>query len=325
MEKQELKLPYISKPNEISNNDYHNSEKYLDYVSSTTIKLMQISPKWMKYCMDHPEDSRISTEADLTGSVYHSMLSSMANCGKLSEFENEYAIFEPPINPKTGKAYGYETNKFKEAYDICIAENPGKEICSQKEVNLANVMIHELTKGNDLISKDVNFLIKHGKGEISHFVEYEGGKFKYRTDIKTSTKIVDWKTCRHGRAKKEEFSKQILDLGYHISAAFYQYFDFIATGKWRTFYWVVQEKEPPYDFNIIDASNWAWEIGSDGIIIPHLGAEIVIRLIDQYNICVENNSYPGYAIFTNPDWRGHRIAVSEIPGWAHKYSLNFFN
>jgi len=324
-----MNLPFISAPNSITNADYHNSKDYIDFISSTTLKQLEVSPKYLKYYQDNPKDSkRISLESNLKGSVYHAKLCSIANCGDQTEFNNSFVVFEPPINPSTKKPYGYDTQKFTDTYTEFQTANPGKEICSKSEIDLADAMIEELLNGNPHLSHDIRFLLKHGKAEISHFCEYQGGLFKYRTDLKTTSKIIDWKTCQFGRPKKEEFAKQIVDLGYDISASFYQFFDHLVTGRWRSFYWVAQEKEPPYDFNIIDASNWAFSIKNEGgeqIVTPSSGAMKFIRLLEEYLICKEKNFYPGYSIFTQPDYRKHRIAVSPVPGYVKNDLITFYN
>lgn len=311
------------------------------HVGSSTLKQMQVSPKWCKYCQLHPEDSRISLELELKGSVYHSLLASITNKGDYSDFDAEYTIFVPPVNEKTGKAFGYDSLKFLDAYNLFQSENPGKTICSQKEVDLAKIMIDELLKNNTHLSKDINYLIKHGKAEQSHLVDYEGMQFKFRPDLETVKKIVDWKTCGFETPKVENFAKQIVKFGYHISGAFYQYFDFIENGVWRSFYWVVQEKEPPFDFNIIDAANWTWEIhditSKDGlitdqftietpsqIVIPKTGGVIFLQLLDEYLHCSKENFWPGYSVFIKPDWKGRRIAKSEVPTWNKSVST-FYN
>lgn len=322
-------LPFSSRPNEISNADYHHGERYKPFISSSILKQLQISPKWMQFCQENPEDSRISLENELKGSVYHDMLCSRVNCGNLTDFYNTWSVFEPPINTKTNKAFGYDTIKFTEAYQEFTTLNPGKLICSKTEIDMATAMIKELMGGNHHLSPDIRFLMKHGKAETSHFCEYQGGLFKYRTDLETSTKIIDWKTALFQGPKVESWSKQVVKMGYHISGAFYQFFDFIIWGRWRSFYWVVQEKEPPYDFNIIDASNWTWEVtnNSDGsqTVIPQIGAHIFIKLMEQYLICKEQDKWPGYSVFTQPDFKGHRIAISPVPGYEQGKMIEFYN
>jgi hypothetical protein len=323
---------------------YHKELK--THIGSSTLKQLLVSPKWMKYCQLHPEAGDISLESELKGSVYHSMLASITNRGDYSDFEAEYTVFAPPINDKTGKPFGYDSAKFLDAFNSFQDFNPGKTICSQNEVDLAKVMIEQLLNGSPHLSKDVNYLIKHGKAEQSHLVDYEEMQFKFRPDLETSKKIIDWKTCGFEVPKVENFARQIVKFGYHISASFYQYFDFIESGVWRTFYWVAQEKEPPFDFNIIDASNWAFEIHSieqkenimipesstqfvietpSQIVIPNTGAVIFLQLLTEYIHCAKNDYWPGYSIFTKPDWRGRRIAKSEVPGWEKNNNINFYN
>jgi hypothetical protein len=319
-----LQLPIVSSPNGISNEDYHRGEQWSDFLSSTGLKHYLISPKYYKWAKEHPKE--IGTEAAIKGSVYHEMLASYVNKGDFSDFENNFFVFEPPINPKTGNAYGYTTKAWEEAYEYQCGQNPGKEVCTTKEVGMANNMIDELLSGEFQKSKDVLHLIKHGEAETSHFLEYEGAKYKYRTDLKTSKKIVDWKTVPLGMAHPDEFPKQIKNFGYHISAAMYQFFERMVTGKWKKFYWIVQEKEPPYDFMIHDSSEWTWNIikDDDEYVEPKIGAQIFLMLCELHTHCLETQRWPGYEVFVEPDWKKHRIALPEVPGYLRNKMFNYY-
>ena len=305
----------------LDNQEYHHSEMYRPYYSSSQIKNYLISPKYARYSWLHPEEKK--TEAMEFGSVYHAMLESLVN-----STEMPYIAFSGPVNPSTGKAYGADSAKYRDAEMIFISENPGKMICSEAQLLTATEMVEQLLTGNDNLSPVINTFIKHGKAEQSHLVEYQGGLFKYRTDLKTRNLIVDWKTCGLEVPKPEEFERQIINFGYHISAAMYQFMEKLVTGKWKKFYWVVQEKEPPYDFTIIDASNWAWDVNVyEGVQVvePGPGALIFMKLLEQHLICLERNEWPGYSIFTQPDWKGRRIATPEPPAWYRNKMFNFIN
>ena len=256
------------------------------------------------------------------------LLQSIVNTGDTASFFNAWAVFEPPINLKTGKPYGYDSQAFTGAYAEFQMLNPGKEICSQSEIDLAEKMIKELRFGNKHLSADINFMIKHGHAERSHFVEYQGAFFKFRTDLETPSKIVDWKTCQFEVPKPENWSKQVVKMGYDISAAFYQFFCFISTGIWKPFYWVAQEKEPPFDFNIIDASNWAYEVNlKTQEVIPHTGALKFRKLLDAYMECYHKDDWPGYSVFTLPQiYQGKekRIATAPVPGYESSKSVFFY-
>ena len=318
------KLPFVSGPMEITNDDYHNGEQYIKFCSSSELKQLLISPMWMRYCQDNPK-STIGVQAAQEGSAFHDVIAHKVNG---TDFMDEVAIFEPPVNEKTMKPYGYESAKFKDALAECTYHNPGKVIYSQKEIDLANTMIEHLLNGNPHLSKDVRYMIKHGKAEKSCFCEYQGAFFKFRPDLQTNSKIVDWKTCRHEDPKTDNWPRIVRDRGYGISAAFYQFFDFIITGKWKPFYWIAQEKEPPYDFNILSADDYAYRIEKDGdhqIPTPGPDALKFQSLMEQYILCTEKNVWPGYSVFTEPDRFGRRIATPKVPGWEKSRTVDFYN
>ena len=319
-----LKLPCIL--NDLSNENYHNSDPYKSFCGSSTLKLMMTSPLFAKYRMDNPEKKE--SEAMSQGSVYHSMLASLTNKGNLSDFEDEYFIFDPPKNPKTGESYGFNTKTYQEALEYYINSNSNKLPCSKDEKKIAENMIDVLLNKNPHLSPQINNLIKIGKAEQSHFLEYQGQRFKYRTDLKTSKKIIDWKKTKPEAPKPENWEREIIKYNYHISAAFYQFFEFILTGKWKEFYWIAQESEPPYDFNILSAQNWTYELSQDQertIVETKIGAEILTKLLDYYILCCERNEWPGYSIFLQPNYLGQRIGFPTVPGWYNNLMFKFFD
>lgn len=319
-----MKLPFISKPSAITNEDYHNGEQFKEFCSSSMLKLMMVSPKYARYALDHPE--KRESEAMSQGSVYHSMLASLTNAGDLSEFNDEYFIFNPPVNPTSKKPYGFNTKAYTEAVEFEMACNEGKLPCSENEKKVAESMIDELLNGNPHLSPTINHMIKIGSAEQSHFLEYQGQKFKYRTDLKTSKKIVDWKKTKSESPKPNKFEREIIKYNYHISAAFYQFFEFILTGKWKDFFWVVQESEPPFDFLIHSTAEWTYNIDhSDGTVEMNPGAIEFNKLLEYWILCCERDQWPGYSIFLQPDWKNQRIGYPAVPGWYNNQSFEFFD
>lgn len=316
-----MNLPLIL--DTLPNQDYHTHPDYLNFCSSSQLKLMMTSPLYAHYFLDHPEKK--DTSAMNQDSVYHSMLASLTNAGDLSDFEKEYFLFEAPVNPKTGEPYGYTSKAYQEAREAAITENKGRIPCSQAERQTAQDMVNMLQNGNPHLSEQVRNLIKIGKAEQSHCCEYQGQKFKYRTDLKTDKVIIDWKTCHLGTPKPEEFSKQIIKYNYHISAAFYQFFEFLLTGTWKEFLWVAQESEPPYDFNILSSSLWTYEIDEENTVIMHTGAMMFQKLLEYWILCCERKLWPGYSILIQPDFKGQRIAVPKVPGWYEQTNLNYYD
>lgn len=315
-----FKLPHISQ--QISNEDYHNGEIFKEFCSSSNLKLMMTSPKYARYALDHPEKKESETMSQ--GSVYHSMLASLTNAGDLSQFEKEYFIFSPPINPRTNEPYGWTSKAYQEAMQSEVVLNEGKLPCSETEKQIAESMIDELLNGNPHLSPTVNHLIKIGRAEQSHFLEYQGQKFKYRTDLKTSKKIIDWKKTRLESPKPGKWEREIIKYNYHISAAFYQFFEFVLTGKWKNYYWIAQEDEPPFDFLIHSASQWTYGISSSGIIETGIGAQMLNNLLEYWILCCEKDQWPGYSIFLQPDWKNQRIGYPTPPGWYQQQTFEFF-
>ncbi len=313
-----MKLPSIF--DNIENERYHRSEEFSDYFSSSQIKNYLVSPKYSRYAWLNPEDK--TSDALEFGSLYHDALA----C-KVNKTDFNYTSFEGPINPKTGKQYGEDTQAYQSAKIEFLSANPGVKLCKQDHMNVVNEMINQLSMGDENLSPIICNFIKNGKAEQSHFCEYQGGLFKYRTDLKTKNCILDWKTTNLENPKPENFERQIVDFGYHISAAMYQFFDHEITGRWRKFYWVVQEKQPPYDFTIIDAARWAWDIttiNGEQVIEAGPGAILFMKLLETHLICLERQSWPGYSSFTMPDWKNRRIATPEPPGWYKNRIINFY-
>ncbi|HUV15775.1 MAG TPA: PD-(D/E)XK nuclease-like domain-containing protein, partial [Pelolinea sp.] len=176
------------------------------------------------------------------------------------------------------------------------------------------------------LSPTVRYLIKIGQAEQSHFTEYQGQKFKYRTDLKTAKKLVDWKKTKLESPKPSQWEREIMKYNYHISAAFYQFFEFLLTGIWKEFFWIAQESEPPFDFLIHNASQWTYNIDhSDGAIEMNTGAIQMNRLLEYWIICSERKQWSGYSIFLQPDWKGQRIGYPSVPGWYEKQTIDFFD
>lgn len=310
----------------LSNEEYHRGEEFKKYISSTQIKDYLVSPKFAKYKRDNPQLFEISKDASEKGSLYHNCLESIVNTGNTNQFLNSVCIFEPPINPNTSQPYGYTTNKYQEALLKFQLDNPGKELVSQSDVDLVLLMIKELLNGCGQTSKDIRQLIKWGKAEVSHFVEYQGCFFKYRPDLETSKKIVDWKTVAADDLHEDTINKIILKFKYDISAAFYQFFEHERTGIWKEFYWVFQQKSPPYDAVLVSADNWAYSYNEDNEIVRMGSGALKFKtLLEQHIFCETNNYFDGAQIFIKPQFLGKRIMQPIPPNYEKNKLLTYYN
>ena len=308
----------------LDNELYHRGEGYDQYLSSTEIKDYLVSPKYAKYKKEHPEEFIISDDALEFGSMYHAYMESLHNHGDDRAFMKQYHIFDAPLNEKTGKPYGRETQKYIAALEAAKVEHPDWEFVSEDRVGIVKSMVTELLTNCGETSKQVNTLLKQGQTEVSHFVEYEGCKFKFRPDLETKKKIVDWKTTTLDNLHPAAIAKAITKFGYGISAAFYQFFEHEQSGVWKDFYWVFQQKTPPYDAVMVSAERWAYSYDKNyDMVSIGPSAALFKKLLDQYIECKKSGSFPGAEVFIEPGFRGHRIMEVDAP--TYNTDFKFYN
>lgn len=181
----------------LSNEAYHHEAPYSEYLSSSQLKRYAVSPKAFKFALDNPEEEKY--DALRFGSLFHDLMACSAEhydngTKAIAEWMRHIAVFDPPKNDKTGQPYGSTTKAYKEAYEVFLQANEGKMIASNDEMSVIDQMHKSLLCDCGVTSEQVRKLLKWGKPEVSHFIEYEGCKFKWRPDLETRRKIVDWKT-----------------------------------------------------------------------------------------------------------------------------------
>ena len=310
----------------LPNNEYHRGEKFKEYLSSTSLKNYMVSPKFARFKALHPELFEIGVEAAEKGSLYHDAMESIVNTGSLDKWRNSLLIFQPPINERTGCPYGRETQKYKDALAESIATNPGKSLTSSADVQLVETMVYELLNCCRETSRQIKQILsfKQTKAEVSHFVEYQGCKFKYRPDVETAKKIIDWKTVAVDDLHEDTVNRVIAKFHYGISAAFYQFMEHERTGVWKEFYWVMQQKTAPYDAVFVSAANWAYHM-EDGVVKMGASALVFKKLLEQHIYCSQNNDFDGAQIFIQPGFKGRRIMIPDTPSFEKNRLFNFYN
>ena len=321
MEKEFIADPIIE---DLENELYHRGDGYDQYLSSTQIKDFLVSPKYAKYKHDHPEEFVISDDALEFGSMYHAYMESLLRYGDDSAFMKEYHVFEAPVNEKTGKPYGRDTQKYISALEEATAEHPEWMFITQERIDIVRKMATELLNNCGETSNQVKTLLKIGKAEVSHFVEYEGCKFKFRPDLETKKKILDWKTVSLDNLHPGAIAKTITKFGYGISAAFYQFFEHQQSGVWKEFYWVFQQKTPPYDAVMVSAEQWAYSYNKEYDMVNVGPAAMVFqKLLDQYIQCKNTGEFKGAEVFIEPGFRGRRIMTVDAPTYGTDFK--FYN
>lgn len=308
----------------LSNEAYHHEAPYSEYLSSSQLKLYLKSPKAAKFALDNPTEKK--SDALRFGSLFHDLMACMAEHNgewdAVKHWRFNYAVFEPPLNPK-GQPFGKTTKAYLEAYANFEKENADLIIATQEELNLAYDMCHSLWCKSGATSEQVRKLLRWGKPEVSHFIEYEGLKFKWRPDLETKAKIIDYKTIASDDLSERSINAQIAKYGYDISAAHYLFFDHLQTGKWKRFYWIFVSKQPPFDAVMVDASKWTYDYDAEtDIVMPQVGAIKFKALLDLHIQCSRKNEWPGSEIFIPQADNGLRIMCPTPPPWEVSNAAN---
>lgn len=300
----------------LSNEEYHRGEGYRDYLSSTQLKAYAKSPKYAYYMMKNPQES---TPAMRQGTLFHdcmeylSTVKSDLHLVAAEAWSKTVAIFDAPINPKTGAPYGTSTKAYTEAYDAFLAEHAGQTIASADEVEAIKKMVTGMLYNCGKTGRQVCELIEWGEPEVSHFVEYEGIKFKFRCDLKTKKKMVDWKTTSSEDLTEDGINRLIQQFGYAISAAFYQFFNHEITGEWLSFYLVIVSKDAPYDAVMVCMDEWCYRYDDElGKLFVGPGAVQFEQLRDMHIDCIKKGMWPGAETLITSDDHGYNI-LTPIP------------
>lgn len=271
----------IKQINNLSNDEYHNSEQYSEYWSSSNIKKYLTTPKeafFQKYN---------ATPKEIQGAEFGSQLHDFLASKHVNGQPFEWNVFEPPINQTTGASYGDSTQRYRSAASKIV--NP---ITPQRFELINDIwrMMQKSSYGWYIYEK----ILRQGIAEPSFFVEGLH-KYKYRPDVLTDKCIFDWKSVAKNYWSEKGLKYRVTDLGYHISAAMYQYFEHQRTGIWRPFIVIWIMKDPPFDILIDDISkNFAYEV-SGNEVIAHSGALIFKDLKDQHELCQVAGQWPGLA------------------------------
>ncbi|MDE5886472.1 MAG: PD-(D/E)XK nuclease-like domain-containing protein [Muribaculaceae bacterium] len=306
----------------LSNEEYHNGEGYRDYISSTSLKHYLVSPRYYLFMRDNPQPP---SAAQLLGTLFHDLMATLAiangdwNKG-YGEWKAGLAMFDPPVNTRTGKPYGADTKTYAEIYQAFLEANAGKVVVDTAVADIASDMAHSLLFDCGATSSQVLKLLKWGTPEVSVFHETEDGiKIKIRPDLLTPKKIVDWKSTNLTSLTEEAINRVILKYGYHISAAQYQWEMHEVTGRWYDFILVFMQTCPPFDAVMVDMRNYGYQyVESLETVVLGPGAIQFEELLKLHTRCRQANEYPGAETFIPGD--RYRIMEIEPP----RYYANRF-
>lgn len=155
-------------------------------------------------------------------------------------------------------------------------------------------------------------LRRNGWSEVSIVWEWEGLLLKGRLDRYAEGPppvVLDLKSCQVGKGSMDDCRAQIIKCSWHIQAAIYCKGIQSLTGHMPSMIWLFQEKDEPFDTNIVMATpeeiEMAWE-------------ETAERL-SAFKRCQDAGEFPGYVKIL----RDGKIAgePGAFPVWYHKQRM----
>lgn len=179
------------------------------------------------------------------------------------------------------------------------ARNEGKIPMAKAEIQKAQRMAGRVYQ-NPLAAA----LLAEGKPEVSgYWHDDETGvrlrvRFDFLPDRPGRLIIVDYKTAED--ASQDAFERACASYGYHIQDAWYrEAARQLGIDDDPAFIFIVQEKKPPYEVNVIQLDPEHVE----------LGARQARRAIETFAQCRESKQWPGY---------GDGPVTAKLPAWAVK-------
>jgi hypothetical protein len=249
---------------------------------STFLKNYLISPLHAKFERDKAlQEDSASTPTQMFGSAFHKFVEHKV-VG--STFDCE--IFDPPINPTTGKFYGKDTQKYAAA--AARLKNP---IISEE--------LQRIKKMFDVISNvpEIRYCFDHNDGIEPEFFDEED-QTRWKPDLSTSTKLLDWKTCEE--LSFQSITRAIYQYHYDIQAAHYQYKEWQRTGAVKSFYFVFIQSVEPFDYCIVDMQDFIVS-NQNGMIIKGNGHLKYMKILEIHKQCLALNKWEGINYYVIPE------------------------
>ena len=240
------------------------------------------SPEKFMYAEEHPEEP---TPALIFGQMVHKLVL------EPETFGDEFVIM-PECDRRTKEGKAIWQDFLQGAGD----RTPIKAEDYEKALGMRNALM-----GNDLIVK-----LLSGKHEVPLFWtdELTGEVCKVRLDcftpLSNGAVVIDYKTTSD--ASTESFMRSAINYGYDFQAAMYSEAVKRTMDKDVVFYFIAQEKDPPYAFNVLAADDR----------LVRRGYDTFRELLGIYHECKVTGNWYGYMGIEN------QINLLELPAWLNE-------
>lgn len=275
---------------DMPNSRYHYGEDTKDYISSTLLKKYLISPKAFKSAYDNHNIEK-ETDAFKFGELFHTLMELRVK--REVAIYKYIAVFDAPINDKTGLPYGSTTKAYKEAYEAFLEDNIVKIVTDAETFDIATNIVSSLLRKDTQTGVNVNNYINDAvEVETSFFLTEGTCKLKVRPDLLTENCIVDWKTTSLEDLSEYNIANTIIKYGYDVSLSMYQYVLHKIFGKWFTPILVFVQKNEPYDCVVVDITEWCYNHES-GFVSMGCGAINFQKILTKHKECLASGKWGG--------------------------------
>lgn len=208
----------------------------MDAINASSLKAALHSPLHFKAAWDAPPGEE--TRAMRLGTMFHTLLL------EPDRFDERY--MPAPVNSRTNKEYGKQTKAYHEAQEH--AESVGKQLASCDEVARMRLM-RDAVMGNPMCRAAVERLTD---AEITLVWRDDGLACKARVDGLCAADdgfALNVKTTE--RFSLGAIERQIYDLAYDLSEAWYRRGLRAVTGRSLPHYMLYVESKPPFDSALV--------------------------------------------------------------------------
>ena len=235
-------------------------------VNHSTLRVLERSPAHFAYQFKHGGGK--DSDSKRLGSLVHMML--------FTPERVQQATIPAPLNPKTGRAYGMDTNAWRDY----AASHPGHLIVSDEEMEQARVMVQRVM-AHERLSLLINAA---SETELVLVWQEDGFVAKGKVDMfcPAAATIGDLKSTAD--ASQRAFAGSVVDWGYDTQAAWYlRGAKACGLGDDLTFVFGVVENEPPHAVA-------GYELNKTFLSI---GAQRVAEWVERLAQCFKANQWPG--------------------------------
>lgn len=227
---------------------------------------MPAASKSMAHLRAYRDEPRSESDALLFGSLFHAIMD-----GTVAE---RFTAGDGPVNAKTGKPYGRDTN----AYAAWMAEQTAS-VVPVEWWDRAHRMADSIRN-----CEEAEEFIANVEREVSFRATIEGVACKCRVDCFDATRAL-WADYKTTSANADDFPYESRRYQYPLKAAFQRaVIEAAMRGACRRYAWIVVEKQPPHECIV-------WEVSVEQLTAL---SDEVLRIVREVEKATRTGEWGGY-------------------------------